>query len=1401
MLRIYSFENKNGMKNSSVILLYILTLLFFCHTTVCAQHNIRHLDTSDGLSNSYVTSFAEDNNGCMWVGTESGLNRFNGQRFELMASPQDGLTPSAYISRLFFDPRTQLLWVSIDPNTCCTINSLDGSIRAEAPQFKQATGFSPMGKDQLWISTRNMGVWLTRSQQQPIPLSKICPKAKIPKDCFDIFYDGKDCLYIAHIDNGLSVVHLKTGKTERYNGGWNAKNGWPCARIYKLTPDSLGQLWLSTSNGLTCMNLLTHQFINYFHAPNNNTSILSNHVYYSIFSQNQELWVGSDVGGVSIASIKKNTGKALRFRHITPQWGDIAIASRNIRSLIQDRYGNIWIGNYSRGIDVIPHIRPMFRTIENSWFDGQRMQPKSTWGLFQNTDGTLWAGGENEIYRIPTTTDTLFVTNSISLKPWLKRTIASVTTLTNDKQNHLLIGLFDDGLLQFDPKNNTCKRVDIGADHIDVASFMHQKDGSILIAAENGAWIYDGTTTLKPYKEINQILPGSSISSFTVDSMGRMLVSTFGSGLCIFDQHKRCIFRWRTNQYHLQHYIYTIMIDSHGEVWFATHNGLGHTADLKNLNQIEIFTHDNGLPDNHIRCITEDLSGNIWIGCNKGVAMYNRKDKKIISFNSDHGIPTSVGELTVNAITCLKDGRMVFSSMAGLFYCRPTDLKKTLQTPHLRFIACEKAPYENPEWHTLQSILRNGIQCTFPYDKNDLRLTFTVGDVALSELMEYEYKVQGLDNNWIPTEGKNTFILQNLAPGQYTVLTRGRIKGSAWSNGQEASLSITITPPWWLSWWAKTIYTLIVITILWTLLEAYKRRLKLESSLEVERRTHINEQVLNNERIRFYTNVTHELRTPLTLILGPIEELYTRHELPTEVRKKIGLVQSSAQHMLELVNKLLEFRKKGYHMHQLLVERANLGALIETIGNQFREANTNADVNIICNIDMTNLTSVWFDNEAVRTIVDNLMSNAIKYTPKGTITLSATTTNDEKEAKDAWVNIQVADTGYGIAPHALPYIFEPFYQARGEHQALGTGIGLALVQELVNLHHGIITAESKLNVGTTITVLLPLNDDYPDALHKGSSVKITNDIALTNTNNSSGNKDLGNKEETPNILLIVEDNDDIRSYIADSCRPFCQVIEAKNGKEGVETALEKIPDIIVSDVMMPQMDGFELCQKLKQDVRTCHIPIILLTAKDQTEDRQIGYQCGADSYITKPFSTNLLLTRIKNMIRTRNLIAQHIARTWNTDNEPETHSIGELSSDVSTLHSQTDRERQEEKITEPSHRPHESSISPMDKDFLERLTAFVEANLLNEDFNTDMAASHMCMSASTFYRKLKGLTGTGANQFIRKIKLKHAYHLLTTTQYNVTEVATRSGFNDLRYFRQCFKDEFGMNPSEVTSKD
>lgn len=547
-------------------------------------------------------------------------------------------------------------------------------------------------------------------------------------------------------------------------------------------------------------------------------------------------------------------------------------------------------------------------------------------------------------------------------------------------------------------------------------------------------------------------------------------------------------------------------------------------------------------------------------------------------------------------------------------------------------------------------------------------------------------------------------------------------------------------------------------------LRIYQRHLRLKFELKAEKMHHEKEQKLNEERLRFFTNITHELRTPLTLILGPLDDISHSSDITKTVKHKLAVIHQSAVRLNELITQILEFRKTETDNRQLRVVKANVVDAVHEVSLKYEELAQKPDVAIKF-VAPENPIMMYIDKEVIAIILDNLVSNAIKYTDQGNIDISV---ERRRSGEHHLVDITVSDTGHGISAKALPHIFDRYYQENGTHQASGTGIGLSLVKKLVTLHHGEVKVESNLEQGTSFIVTLDENEIYPDALRgdENASAKLQGNDAASGVLNLE--EAVLSVENGKPLLLVVEDNREILDYVAESFIDEFDVLKAGDGREGLALALDKVPDVIISDVMMPNMDGNAMCRALKKDIRTSHIPIILLTAKDSFEAKEKGYDSGADSYITKPFTHSLLRSRILNLLQQRRRDKMLIQES-----------------------KETNLAQKKEQLRE--------SLNKVDQEFFDKLNKLIEENI-SGDVDVNLIASNLAVSTSTLYRKMKALTGISTNEYIRKYKMQYAEHLLLEGKYSISEISFMVGMNSVAYFRRCFKAEYGEIPSEYLKK-
>ena len=646
--------------------------------------------------------------------------------------------------------------------------------------------------------------------------------------------------------------------------------------------------------------------------------------------------------------------------------------------------------------------------------------------------------------------------------------------------------------------------------------------------------------------------------------------------------------------------------------------------------------------------------------------------------------------------------------------------------------------------------------------------------------------MEGYDRNWYEAVNIRTAHYSKIPPGDYTFWVQGSNNDGLW-NDKTASIKVTVLPPIWKTWWAVGIYVLIIAGITTVLYKNIINRERLKSNLQLERSNREHSEKLYRSKIQFFTNLSHELRTPLTLIIGPLEKLISMHEGSRFLREQLYVINQNAHRLLRLVNQLLDFRKAESGNLKLKVAQGNIIKFIREIILSFQGYASQKQIELKFNSGQDNI-QVYFDRDQMEKVIFNLLSNALKYTPEsGEIRvdihkLDKNRFKDHPDApsqknsyfKEGYVEIAVRDNGKGIAEIYQKDIFKRFYSIENHenHDDIGTGIGLSLSKTLVELHHGNIAVDSKEGEFTCFRIRLPLgkpaldDDNFLQGFRDSEDIynyrKTENgyDTVETESLKHPQTDDLEQENERP-ILLIIEDNNDVRNYIASIFEADYKLHEAKDGLEGYDLAQKIIPDLIISDVMMPKVDGISLCHKLKSEYKTSHIPIILLTARTSLIFKIEGLETGADDYITKPFNASIIKVRAKNLITSRKILREHF-----------------LNSDPMKI--------------EPSH----VSYTSKDEIFLNGAIKIVEENMSDTTFTVEYLGRELGMSRMQLYRKLKSLTGYSANEFIRLLRLKRAAQLLKHNQMTISEITYEVGFTDLQYFRSCFKRQYGVNPSE-----
>lgn len=1342
------------------LLLFLGLILQVLALTASTSSIFKNLGLKEGLSNGFVNDMIIDGQGFIWAATESGLTRIAGTKCTIFKNNNSNIDNDGIVG-LYYNKESNSIWIlfkngHIDVFDCKTQQFIHFTQKIPKKSVADIKGAADGG---IWIAYYDGTIqhYTPKNQKFSTISNKRLPNIK--NGIRSITDDGNDHLYIGLRIEGLYVYNLRTQKTKYFRHNPNDPQSLPGDNVRSIYIDHAKNIWVGTNLGLGLLDPFTGKFKVFKHIANNPASLAGDNIHQIIEMNDRTLWIASDIGGISVLDLnlyKNPLTEELKFSQITKE--NSGLSSNNNRRIIQDSFGNIWIANYSMGIDFIAKSAASINTLQ---YMGKALEEVT--GLYCDHQGNLWIGRDNlmSLYQ-----------NGKLMQTWnfssyLSNSSSSIYVFEEDKKGNIWCGTSDNGVLKFNPHTHSFTRINY-AQNLDVHALCENAQGKMWVGTEAGIFSVENDKINKE-QELNRQMGNNPtiIYSIKEDNYGQIWIGTLDRGVFVFSKQMKLIVHLTEKNLLATNSINHIIKDADGGIWMATMRGLAYVQNPLQPGAIKNYDERYGIKDSHIRAISQDKQGNIWVSMFSGIACLNIHKQRFYNYDYESGIPTS-NFVEASAVTT-PDGTIYFGSPGGICFFNPQQLTEPKAVSPIQIINCERVGKLSDQFASrLISPNNEGIIC-LSHDDNTFKINFTIKDFSQEGNVEYSYMMKGLDDQWYETEGDNEVTFRNLKPGDYTFIIRAKLKNQDWEDASTAEMKVVVNPPLWLTWWAKLCYVLLIMGILGYFFRSYQKQLLLRNSLVQEKWESKQRQQVNEERLRFFTNITHELRTPLTLILGPLEDLMEDKEIAERVHHKIGCIHASAERLLNLINDILEFRKTQTQNRKLTVAKANLGALVREIGVRFKDLNQNSRLNIRLNIQ-TGVPELYFDSEVINTVINNLMSNAIKYTPEGSITLSLTMPEDNTVA------IAVEDTGYGIDKDALPHICDRYYQENGNHQASGTGIGLALVKSLATLHKAELTVESEKGRGSKFTFSLKADRTYPEALHKDDN----QDLA---TAENAEENETTSKEPTEDIrplLLIVEDNADIRLYIEESLHEDYRIIQACNGREGMEQAFSKVPDIIVSDIMMPEMDGIKMTHILKEDIRTSHIPIILLTAKTSINDQEEGYDSGADSYLTKPFSAKLLHSRIRNILSGRRRLADYIVQK-----------------NISQFETSADEQQTSPKATEEKEDAMTCQISNLDKKFLEKLNKLIENHISTDDLDMAFMTDKMAMSHSTFYRKVKALTGMSANEYIKKAKLRHSMTLLKKGEYSIAEVAILAGFNNLGNFRESFKREFGKSPSEI----
>lgn len=1319
------------MASISQRILSLLITLLFGYELVIAQHpHIKFLSLEQGLSNANALDIIHDDQGIAWIATELGLNKFAGNTFYpyYKSEQQTGSSVNSHeINKLLYDDQHIYIGTRADGLNIFDINTGEFSYYKHNPTDKKSIATNDItdirkGHDgAIWLSTYHRGIerfdQLSKEFQhfntQNVP-------GMSSNSVWSIVEDQQGRLYCGHVNDGISILNTQKRTVQCLQTDGTARS-IPHNEVKVLWCDRKNNIWIGTRKGLAVYNPNSKKI----KRINLSKQDADEPFIYSITEINDEIWVGTESSQIHIIRpTYQSTEHLPDIKHI--QQIDIGLGRHiSVQKIASDRFGNIWLAFYGGGIGFISHLHPFFNTTQgtNAIINGIVNGPNEAMWLLTEGQGLLQVGsGESSssISKLPSGLQNKFLWSGFQ-----------------DSHKNIWVGLKNQGVSFFDTKTRKWKSLK-REPFQEVRTMTEDRNGHIWMGTRDGLVIYDPIHQQTEKLSIHEPALGDYAPRALAEDMhGNMWVGTYGQGVYVFDYGKKLIAHFTAGNKLKSNSINHLFRDHDNNIWIATNEGLAYQAAETELGTLRTIIPPKSNAWLYIQAISQDKNGAIWCSTKAGLLRYLPEENRFFSYDRNFGIP--VGGFQNSSVATNEQGLLFFGMQDGICFFDPAHIPVSLSPSPLYISSLtafgrEETPQQTEKYTP-------GIQRIQLADsENSFRLAFGVADYALQGLTEFSYQLKGRDDEWAFIGNEQVLNFRNIPYGNYELLIRTRQKNETWST-DITRLSIHIKPPFYWRVYAKVCYALLGGGILFAIIFFYRRKIKAEGELRLKKLEHQQQQALATERLNFFTNITHELRTPLTLILGPLDDLLQENKLSLKQQNAVQIVQKSANRLFSLVNQLLEFRKVESQHKPLVLGEGYLGEMIQDVVDKYIQLNTKSALEIRCQIPAPDIRTS-FDAEIIQIILDNLLSNAYKYTTAGTIDVSL---SYEQEQLSTWSVFRISDTGCGINTEYLTRIFDRFFQIEG-HTPPGTGIGLAIVKELVAVHYGKIEVTSAIGEGSEFCVRLLTNPVKP--LHN-QSYNATETTSATSPQPA---------------VLLVEDDTDLRTYLSAVLADQYTVYSAANGREGFEIASEQIPDLIISDVMMADMDGFEMTTKLKESTSTSHIPIILFTAKDRDVDRQKGYEIGVESYLTKPVRPTLLFKRIENILSNRKHMHDHLS--------------------------------QKLRSTIPPTDPDAEKGLWRENTFVQEFIAIVERHMQDDILDAVHLAEKMNMSQSTLYRKLKALTGKSINQLVRKIRVQKAAALLQSGQYNVTEVSFLVGIHSPIYFRQCFKEEFGTLPSE-----
>lgn len=1360
-------------------------------------YHFSHLSVKDGLSQLNVTSIYQDKLGYLWFGTRNGLNKFNGNSFEIFWNhADDEHSISNNVISCISEDREGNLWVGTENG----LNRLDKNTNQFRRYYidpqgsinrNRITSLCPDPQGNLWIGSSS-GLYVYHPQEDS--LKNVSLKELNQNWVNDILEkDGK--LYIASYNRGLLVYDLHRQEVVRTYRTKDPSLPIPSDRIRNVHIDRKGNIWLGNlTHGVFVIKQGAKEEVIRYDTHN---GLSNNSVRCITESPSGEIWIGT-FDGLNILNPVTNRIK-------TYQYGaQGTLSHHSIYSILFDRMQTIWIGTYAGGISYHNPYGHSFDFYNPNLFLNKTL---GILGPATEHDGTLYIGAEGGGLIAFDLTQQAFRQYILPHKEGESR--QSVIKTVYPDGNRILCGTSTGEIYEFDLNNRNFLPYYKNNDRSPIYHISRSTSGELVVGSisttEGLMFISDGTPRQiqtefevkeaiqnqeesqiqekNPEKGQSQVQSQvkeqktfhfSSVITVCEISNNVFFIGTKEKGLYCYDKTNRTLLSYNHTNGLIAKHISSILKDRSGRIWTSSIDG-GLSEFNLTTGQFTTYNEKNGLQSNQVCKVIEGADNNLWVSTLNGISSLDLRTRAITNYNKESGI--QVQEFSPCAGLRLSDNRIFFAGNNGFTLFHPNDI---ITNPNIPPVILDKLFINNTlvRPNDAENVLHESIstqkKLTLNHNQTNLTIEYCALNYIFNSKNQYAYKLEGFDSDWNHVGNRRTAYYTNIPAGSYRFIVKASNNDGIW-NEQGTALDITVLPPLWRTWWAYLIYCAVALSLIAFIIRYFTEKRRLQQNIRLKQMEAEVHEEYYQERNRLFTNFSHELRTPLTLIMAPLEEFVKRTDLVDDILYKSRLMLRNAQRLLRIVNNLMDLQKNESGTMKLQVSENDIVKFTNEAVTSFQDLALYRNIHLKFS-HSADRQPVWFDRHLLEKVYFNFLSNAFKNVPDGgsvSVELSVKSLselaalvpdrlNGYRNPDIPYLTVSIRDNGIGIASGELEKIFRPFYQvAQNEHSKSGTGIGLSLSKAIIEMHHGVVWADNAPESGAVFRFVLPIDKGLfaPECI-----VESTEDEVVTfNVELPDTAFEADHSKKHSSTILVVEDNRDLNNYICSCLADRYNVVGVTNGEEALAKAVHLLPNLIITDLMMPRMNGIELIRRLKKDMNTSHIPIIMVTAKTGTDDIKEGYAAGADEYITKPFDASILKVRVDNLIQNREKLKDLYSKNF---------SLESLGVDVTSV----------------------------DEKFMQNLYATLQQNIANSELNLDAFCKELGLSKSNLYRKIKQITGYSPNEFIRNFRLETAAKMLKETDMSITEVYCAVGYNSLAYFSNCFKALYGVSPSEFKNK-